>query len=134
VANALENDNWIAYLMHNISAPLLTELILLWIEVDTASFDSTYHEQDEIFWSRTANRQYSASSAYQMQFDGSMDSPFPAKVWQVWAPSRCNFFTWLLLQNHVLTADRLLQREWPNQYFCTLCCRNLETSVHLMSE
>jgi hypothetical protein len=29
MANALENDNWIADLMHNISAPLLVELILL---------------------------------------------------------------------------------------------------------
>jgi hypothetical protein len=84
VTNALENDNWI----DNISAPLLAELTLLWIEVDAAHFDVSDHEPDEILWSRTTNRQYSASSVYQMQFDGSLKSAFPTKVWQVWAPSR----------------------------------------------
>jgi hypothetical protein len=44
------------------------------------------------------------------------------------------FFTWLLLQNRVWTADRLLLREWPNQYFCPLCVRNLETADHLFRE
>jgi hypothetical protein len=64
VANALENDNWISDLMHNISASLLGGLILLWIEVDAASYDSTDTEPDEIFWSQTVNRQYSTRSAY----------------------------------------------------------------------
>ena len=41
---------------------------------------------------------------------------------------------WIMLQNWVWTADRLLLREWPNCYFCQLCWRNLETAVHLFSE
>lgn len=69
-----------------------------------------------------------------MQFNGSMESASPTMVWRVWAPSCCKFFVWLLLQNRVWTADRLLQREWPNQYFCPLCYRNLETTDHLMTE
>jgi hypothetical protein len=49
-------------------------------------------------------------------------------------PRDSKFFTWLLLQNRVWTVDRLMQREWPNQYFCPLCYRNLETTTDLMTE
>jgi hypothetical protein len=49
-------------------------------------------------------------------------------------PSRVKFFVWLILQNWVWTANRLLQRKWPNQYFCPLCIRNLETATHLLME
>jgi hypothetical protein len=63
VANALENDNWIAETIHNMSAPLLVELILLWIEVEAANFDSSDSEVDTMSWSHTANGRYSASSA-----------------------------------------------------------------------
>jgi hypothetical protein len=134
VANALENDNWIAETMHNMSAPLLAELILLWIEVDAANFDSSNSEADTMSWSRTANERYSASSAYQMQFAGSLKSTYPVKIWQVWAPSRCKFFAWLLLQNRIWTTDTLMLQEWPNEYFCPLYYHDLETAAHLMSE
>jgi hypothetical protein len=40
----------------------------------------------------------------------------------------------LMLQNRFWTADRLLLREWPNQYFCPLCYCNLETVAHLFTE
>jgi hypothetical protein len=55
-------------------------------------------------------------------------------VWKVWAPSRCKFFLWLMVQNRIWTADRLLMREWPNEYFCLLCRRNLEIVQHLFIE
>jgi hypothetical protein len=35
------------------------------------------------------------------------------------------------VQNRLMTVDRLLARQWPNGYFCPLCMRNLETSMHL---
>jgi hypothetical protein len=52
----------------------------------------------------------------------------------IWAPSRCKLSIWLMLQNRVWTADRLLRRQWPNQYFCPPCIRNLETIAHLLRE
>jgi hypothetical protein len=84
---------------------------MLWTLVDAASFNPTDQEQDDITWTRTASGEYSAKSAYLMQFDGSIRSSYPAKVWQVWAPSRYKFFIWLLLQQRIWTADRLLLRE-----------------------
>jgi hypothetical protein len=41
---------------------------------------------------------------------------------------------WLLLKNRIWTAARLQRRGWPNEYFCQLCVRNLETSSHLFIE
>lgn len=41
---------------------------------------------------QTANGEYSASSAYQMQFDGSVASYFPEQIWHVWAPPKCKSF------------------------------------------
>ena len=53
-------------------------------------------------------------------------------IWRAWAPAKHKFFAWLLAQKRIMTADRLLARQWPNSYFCPLCRRNLETAVHLM--
>jgi hypothetical protein len=36
--------------------------------------------------------------------------------------------------DRILTADKLLQRGWENDYFCPLCRRNLETVSHLFTE
>jgi hypothetical protein len=77
---------------------------------------------------------YTTKSAYEIHFDGSSLSMFPTMIWKVWALARCKFFSWLLLQSRIWTADRLLVREWPNDYFCPLCRRNLETVIHLFQE
>lgn len=53
---------------------------------------------------------------------------------EAWAPSRCKFFMWLLLQNRVCTTDCLLQRQWPKSYLYQLCYRSLETAQHLFKE
>jgi hypothetical protein len=134
MANAMNNDNWIKDVMHDISAPLFVDYVKLWHLVAASPFDRTDQEEDDIVWARFANGVYSAKLAYNIQFDGGFESVFPNTIWQIWAPTRCKFFIWLLLQNWVWTADRLLLREWPNQYFCPLCFRNLETADHLMQE
>jgi hypothetical protein len=131
VAGAISNENWFKDIMHHITPSLFLDYIRLWHSVSSFPFDQTDQDEDEIIWSRSANGAYSAKSAYNMQFGGGLDSEFPKAIWQVWAPNRCKFFLWLLLQNR---ADRLMLREWPNQYFCPLCIRNLETVDHLVKE
>jgi hypothetical protein len=108
---AVENDNRIRDIMQNISAELFVDYVMLWILVDDVALDLTQQEEDTITWTRKASEEYSAKSAYRMQFYGNVESTYPAKVWQVWAPSRCKFFIWLMLQNKVWTADRLLLKE-----------------------
>jgi hypothetical protein len=95
---------------------------------------SMIQEEDFIIWSLTRDGEYSAKSAYSVQFEGSMKSTFPSRVWKVWAPSQCKFFLWLLLQSSAWTTDRLLMREWPNEYLCQLCRMNLATAHHMLVE
>jgi hypothetical protein len=65
--------------MQGITTPLFADYVMLWILVDTASFDPSDQSEDEIVWTQTSKGVYSANSAYLMQFDGSMESSFPAR-------------------------------------------------------
>jgi hypothetical protein len=119
VAEALHNDNWIRDLMHNLTTSLFVDYVLLWTLVDAEAIHPLGQIEDEITWTRTTDGIYFVKSAYEMQFDGGIESTLPTK-----------FFIWLMLQNRIWTADRMQQREWPNQYFCSFCHRNLETVGH----
>ncbi|KAF8648720.1 hypothetical protein HU200_064774 [Digitaria exilis] len=102
--------------------------------IDFENVNLQAEAEDQIVWTRTTSGTYSAKSAYDLQFEGTSFSACASDTWKPWASSRCKFFLWLLLQNRIWTADRLLQRGWPNEYFCPLCVRNLETINHLFTE
>uniref|UniRef100_A0ACD5UP66 Uncharacterized protein n=1 Tax=Avena sativa TaxID=4498 RepID=A0ACD5UP66_AVESA len=91
-------------------------------------------EPDTIAWRFGSKSTYSARSAYQLHFIGAMSTGYKKLIWKGWAPARCKFFIWTLMLDRVLTADKLLQRGWDNDYFCPLCRRNLETTSHLLAE
>jgi hypothetical protein len=107
--------------MHDITAPLLIDYMILWILIEAVELNPIDQAEDENFGTRSLDGVYSAKAAYDMQFDRSLESSFPAKVWNVWAQSWCRVFIWLMLQNRIWTADRLFHREWINEYFCPLC-------------
>lgn len=44
------------------------------------------------------------------------------------------FFLWLILERLVLMADQLQRYNWPMNYLCPLCVRNLDTPEHLIME
>jgi hypothetical protein len=132
VADAMANEAWISDLMHDVTPGIMAEYIMLWIVIDEADLDLTDNRVDEIAWTRTTSGEYSTRSAYQIQFHGSITSDFQSLIWWVWSTSRYRFFIWLMLQKRVWTADRLMQRQWPNKYFCPLCIRNLEAIAHLV--
>ena len=111
---------------------LVEEFISLWTCLQEVSVQSA--NEDRINWLQTADGQYTARSTYRMQFLG-MASSMTAKItWKTKAPPKCRFFIWLMLQNRVWTAARLMLRQWPNEYFYQLCVRNLETVSHLFQE
>jgi hypothetical protein len=130
----LANDNWIQDLMYDLSPAMFADYLQLWLLVDGTPFSANDQAKDTIVWTRTANGRYSAKSAYNMQFDGIIESSSPVDIWQSTARSRCKDFIWLMLQRRIWTADRLLLREWMNEYFCPLCRCNLETVAHLFLE
>lgn len=117
---------------YNMTVHIIEEFLLLSTRLQEVTL--LPQQVDRIIWLHTSDSQYSASSAYKLQFVGMSTSMTAENVWKTKAPPRCKFFTWLMLQNRVWTAVRLLIREWPNDYFCPLCIRNLETVSHLFQD
>ena len=60
--------------------------------------------------------------------------PSNPSIWKVWAPCKIKMFLWLLHLDRLWCNDRLQRRGWDNGYFCPMCMRSLETSVHLCWE
>jgi hypothetical protein len=130
VADAIEEDHWLMDLRGTISLALLPDFVALRQVVRGCNIDPDY--EDTFRWKSTSGA-YSTSSAYTLPFDGTPQSPL-RRIWPVWEPPKCKFFIWLFMQRWIFTADRLLRFGMPNQYFCPLCRRNLETPTHLFTE
>ncbi|XP_071678625.1 uncharacterized protein [Lolium perenne] len=130
VADALDEDHCLMDLRGRISLALLPDFIAPRQVVRGCTID--LETEDTFRWKSTSGG-YSAFSAYALQFEGTLQSSL-RHIWLVWAPPKCKFFMWLLLQHRIFTADRLLRFGMPNQYFCPLCQRNLETPAHLFAE
>lgn len=68
------------------------------------------HERWPIHW----------ASAYNTPFLGfAWHRHAPARVEELGRP-KCKFFAWLVINNRILTADRLQRRGWPNCHLCPL--------------
>jgi hypothetical protein len=127
-------DRWIRDIAHSLTNALLDEFFKLWRAIQAANLNLEDDSEDTITWILESSGKYTAKSAYKIQFEGQYLSNFPKLMWNSWAPPRCKFFTWLLLQNRLWTSARLQLRGWENNYFCALCERNLETVHHLFIE
>jgi hypothetical protein len=134
VAQALDGNKWVADLRHRLSLPILEEFRHAWRMISLAPIELQTGVPESITWILTKDGQYSTKSAYRIQFEGRARSSLKMDVWRTWGPPKHKFFAWLLFQDRLWCADRLQRCEWPNNYFCPLCMRNLETSVHLMIE
>ena len=75
---------------------------------------------------------YSVKSAYNLQFQGSYSTFRSDTIWQAEAEGKHKFFAWLLVQCKILTADKLLARQWPCNPICSLCNIEQETAAHLI--
>lgn len=114
------------------SQQIIREFLALWERPE--DIELIDDQDDRIVWLLTSDGQYSAKSAYAVQFEGMSKCATAELTWKTKAPPKCRFFIWLLLKNRIWTAARLQLRQWPNEYFCQLCYRSLETSVHLFIE
>jgi hypothetical protein len=89
-------------------------------------------EQDQINWKWTADGIYTAKSTYNVQFHGSYSAFKGGSIWQAEVEGKHRFFGWLLIQCKILTADKLLARNWPCNPICTLCNQEQESASHLI--
>ena len=131
VHDAIQNGKWIKDIAYSLNNDLLVEFFGLWNVLQSLKLNLDTPEEDQICWKLDPSGKYTAKSAYNIQFSGCILSNFPRLIWKAWAPPKCKFFLWLLLQDRLWTAARLQVRGLENNYFCGLCVRNLETITHL---
>nr|XP_020200448.1 uncharacterized protein LOC109786280 [Aegilops tauschii subsp. strangulata] len=120
----------IAPLLYASSMPHFRESIRLWATLRDIHLQEDM--EDDIVRKHTANGAYSAASAYDAQFQGTIRSPLICTVWKACAPPKVKFFAWLANQNRIWTNDRLAKRGWENSGPCPLCKHALETVDHLL--
>jgi hypothetical protein len=129
VKNALSNGAWMRGLQRINTADELNQFVILWGKIQEVHLSNT---PDLISWTLTADGQYSAASAYEIQFLGRVERNELAKTWKIKAEGKIKFNMWLIIQNRLWTADRLLKRGWPHDDKCCLCDQILETAYHLV--
>ncbi|XP_010229804.1 uncharacterized protein LOC104582150 [Brachypodium distachyon] len=133
VAHAITGHQWIADLRNDNTTQFVSQFLAAWHLLAQAP-PLLANTPDSIRWTPSPNGVYSTKSAYLLHFIGRSKSDLPSFVWRQWTPPKQKFFAWLLLQDQLWCVDRLQRRCWPNCYFCPLCQRNLETSLHLFIE
>jgi hypothetical protein len=112
----------------NFTMAHLHQFIDLWVKVhEVHLFEDT---DDDISGNLTTNGQYSARSAYKVQFIGPTSSFLHKTVWKVWTPLKAKFFSWLLTQNLIWTADRLQNGVGQIVAFVPLCKQTTESVSH----
>jgi hypothetical protein len=108
----------------------ITQFVELWILLSHIHLQDNI--DDDIEWKLTTNGEYSAKSAYEIQFLGSILSNMNKSVWKAWAPPKVKFFAWLAIQDRLWTAERLEKRGWPNCGLCVMCKQAPESISHLL--
>jgi hypothetical protein len=132
VSKELDNNRWITSVSGLNTVEELRDFIMIAYIVDSVTLDPS--QPDSISWLWTTDGCYSAKSAYRAQFIGSYPRFSSNKVWRASAEPKCTMFSWLVLHDKILTADRLATRGWPHDPICQLYLRAPETACHLCKD
>lgn len=128
VKEDITDHHWTRGLWRMTSAIEMAEFVLLWDVVQQLTLDDN---PDTIRWKWTNNGIYTAKSAYRAQLHDTYCTFNISWVWKAFAEGKHKFFTWLLLQHKIMTADKLLIRNWPCNEICSFCDQEPETAPHL---
>jgi hypothetical protein len=88
---------------------------------------------DSVTCKLTSNGEYTATSAYQFQFEGSIRFPFQETIWNTDAPLKCKIFSWMATLGKFHTADCLSKKRMPHNAACVMCLSEPEMAVHLLA-
>jgi hypothetical protein len=131
VAQGCSNRRWMRGL-HNITETnQINQFVKLWHMLRHIQLSD---QRDLISWRFTPNAEYSAKSAYLMQFAGSFADYDWNAWWQTKAEAKGLFFCWLILQNKVWTADRIIKHGGSANPTCKLCFTHPETALHMLAQ
>jgi hypothetical protein len=109
----------------------LDQFITLWSMIAQVQLSN---EPDKVLLRLSATATYTSKSAYWAQFLGSHVDYDWKQIWKSNMEPKCCFFTWLLLQNKLWTADRIVRLGGQANPICQLCKTQPETVFHIMSE
>jgi hypothetical protein len=90
-------------------------------------------QPDTIAWKLTTNGSYSANSAYKIQFQGSYANHDWKRIWTAKVDEKCKIFGWLILQNRMWTADRIVKHGGDANSICVICRTHPETALHMLA-
>jgi hypothetical protein len=95
VAKALANNNWIRLCSPFTGEGEFSEFASLWQAI--GSMQELNGLEDNISWRWTTDGQYSASSAYKIQFASNFSRMNLCPIWKAKVEPKCRFFAWTLL-------------------------------------
>jgi hypothetical protein len=90
VKEALTKNNWIRDVDHSMTERLIREFVDLWGKLRNVV--PLPMQEDIITWIHSPDGQYTASSAYRIQFLGMATSTTAEITWKTKAPPKCRFF------------------------------------------
>jgi len=123
VREELVNQSWTRGLWRMQTIEEMASFVKLWDLVQQVQLTN---EPDKIYWRWTADGNYNAKSAYNVQFTGAFSNFSANSIWKAEAEGKHKFFAWLLVQCKILTADKLAARQWPCNQICVLCNQEQE--------
>ena len=128
VQKALQDNRWISHITPLLTPQKINEYVSLWEVVGQIQLE------DSIYWRWTSDGEYTAKSAYNIQFQGAFNKLKLMPIWKAKAEPKCRFFAWTLLHKKILTANNLPKRHWPHDPICKLCGCEPETPTHLCKD
>jgi hypothetical protein len=130
VCEALTAGQWVTDIQGPMTVGVIMEFLYIWDMI--SSIELWQGINDSHFWRVAADRKYSAKSAYDKFFLGSISFEPYQRISKSWAPSKCHFFLWLAAQKKCWTADRLARHGMSHLDKCPLCDQEEETIDHLL--
>jgi hypothetical protein len=130
VIEALTNRKWIADIKGALSVGVLIDYLQLWEMLSAIELQPGV--EDRHIFSIAPDGMYSAKSAYNGLFMGSVSFGHFTRVWKTWAPPKCRFFIWLAAHNKCWTTDRLAKKGLNHHEKCLLYDQADETLDHLL--
>jgi hypothetical protein len=130
VQEAIVSAKWISDIRGALSVGVLTDYLQLWDLI--SGIELQPEVDDKHTFSIASNGVYSAKSAYEGLFLGSVTFEHYKRIWKSWALPKCRFFLWLVAHKRCWTADRLAKRGLNHPEKCLLCDQEEENIDHLL--
>jgi len=133
-ATGVSVANWVSSTDLGLSGTLATEWDNFKSHLSAMGMSPT-DDHDEIRWTGedgtciiSTKNFYNALGAELWQKN---DDIAKRRIWSWGCPLKLKLFTWLLMEDKILTWNNLLKRGWQGPGYCYMCKGNEETTIHL---